>query len=182
MKIGDLFAAVYYYYANKAESYPESVAAGDAVEALSYIERLIDNIIEREWCEEMAEQWEMLGVYEDHLRDTVLSRDFKAEELAEELEAVYTRGDCPALDCWIEDILGPTPEEVARLEAWRKEYNEAPRKYAIIGRGVHEVIYLSGEWHRVHPKHGKTRVGVIKENNLFEDQKEAQRELRKRQG
>lgn len=183
MKIGDLLASVLYTHANTAENY--SIFCGDISEDVRADMVVIDKIIA--YFAEVYDDGDEFGADpEKYNRDfiTTLERDYSLDELIEAVERFDN--DSPAWRYWLEEYRGPTPEEIAReearAEARRLEYQAAPRKYAIIGRGVHEVIYLSGEWHRVHPKHGKTRVGVIKENNLFEDQKEAQRELRKRQG
>lgn len=86
MRIADLAAFVMYHEAHTAENYPDIYSPLDCVKALAVVDNLKVRL-ERE--------------YEG---EDVLRKDFTAEELYEEVDVFYWKGNCPSIDSWMEEI------------------------------------------------------------------------------
>lgn len=80
MKIAELASFVMHFEADIAENYPTVYSSYGAIEAL----KVIDQLTER-------------------LGDDALDKDFPPIKFVEELNAIYSLGTLPAIDCWIEE-------------------------------------------------------------------------------
>lgn len=80
MKIAEMASFVMHFEANIAENYPNVYSSYGAIEAL----KVVDKVAE--------------GLGED-----ALDNDYSTETIIDELRKVYTLGNLPAIDVWIEE-------------------------------------------------------------------------------